>query len=407
MPIISVTNGLYSNSENIVKMFSEKFNYGIITDADMIERTHQATKIKKPTLKKVLESKQIAFNDFTHEKEKSIIAFKQTLSALVKEGNYIFYGLLGHLIPKKVSHIMRILIISAKEKRIENAMAKHNLSEKDAIKQIYNSDKKAFLWTDSLFNKKAWDETLYDIVIPSREFDPDKAVELISKHLEKLPFNNEEIIKHEVFDFHLSAHIESILGEIGQALKVDSRNGNVIITIDKKVLMLSKLQQKIIKTVEAVEGVKSVETKIGQNYYKSNIIHHFEFETPLRVLLVDDEKEYVHTLSDRLRLRQFASEIVYDGQEALNFTDQEETEVILLDLKLPGVEGFDVLKKIKETKPHIEVIILTGHGSEEDRKTCMELGAFAYLNKPADIDLITETMKKAYEKIELARNNEH
>ncbi|MCP4669781.1 MAG: response regulator, partial [Desulfobacula sp.] len=51
-------------------------------------------------------------------------------------------------------------------------------------------------------------------------------------------------------------------------------------------------------------------------------------------------------------------------------------------------------------------IILTGHGSEKDRKTCMELGAFAYLHKPADIDLITETMKKAYEKIELARNSE-
>jgi YesN/AraC family two-component response regulator len=73
---------------------------------------------------------------------------------------------------------------------------------------------------------------------------------------------------------------------------------------------------------------------------------------------------------------------------------------------MPGVEGFDVLKKIKETKPHIEVIILTGHGSEKDRKTCMELGAFAYLHKPADIDLITETMQEAYKKIEQARNSE-
>ncbi|MCP4672101.1 MAG: response regulator [Desulfobacula sp.] len=273
-------------------------------------------------------------------------------------------------------------------------MAKNNLSEKEAVKEIYNSDKQAFLWTASLFNKKAWDESLYDIVIPSRKFDALQASDLVSKHLEKLPFNDEEIIKQEVFDYQLSAYVESALGEIGQELKVKSKDGNVLVTIDKKVLMLSKFQQKIIKTVEAVQGVKSVETKIGQNYYKSNIIHHFEFETPLRVLLVDDEKEYVQTLSDRLKLRQFASEIAYNGQEALDFTDQEDTEVILLDLKMPGVEGFDVLKKIKEKKPHIEVIILTGHGSEKDRKTCMELGAFAYLHKPADIDLITETMKK-------------
>ncbi len=406
MPIISVTNGLYANSNEIVQMFGEKFNCSIITDADIIEKTHQTSNIKKATLQKVVESKQIAFNDFTHDKEKSIIALKKSLADFVKKGNCIFYGLLGHLIPKEVSHVMRILIIAAKEKRIQNAMTKNSLSEKEAIKEVYNSDKQAFLWTASLFNKKAWDETLYDIVIPSKKFDAQEAATLVSKHLEKFPFNDEEFIKQEVFDYQLAALIESLLSETGQELKVKSNDGNVIVTIDKKVLMLSKLQQKITKIVEAVQGVKSVETKIGKNYYKSNIIHNFEFETPLRVLLVDDEKEYVQTLSDRLKLRQFASEIAYNGQEALDFTDQEDTEVILLDLKMPGVEGFDVLKKIKETKPHIEVIILTGHGSEEDKKTCMELGAFAYLHKPADIDLITETMKKAYEKIESARNNE-
>jgi DNA-binding response OmpR family regulator len=70
---------------------------------------------------------------------------------------------------------------------------------------------------------------------------------------------------------------------------------------------------------------------------------------------------------------------------------------------MPGIDGFDVLKKIKKTKPYIEVIILTGHGSEEDRKRCMDLGAFAYLQKPADIDLLTATMKEAYGKINAAK----
>lgn len=149
-----------------------------------------------------------------------------------------------------------------------------------------------------------------------------------------------------------------------------------------------------------------METKIGKKNYKSSIIQNFEFKTPLRVLLVDDEKEYVQTLSDRLKLRQFACEIAYNGQEALDFTDREDVEVMVLDLKMPGIGGFEVLKRIKVTKPCIEIIILTGHGSEEDRKTCMELGAFAYLQKPADIDLITETMRKAYEKIQAARNKE-
>jgi len=58
-----------------------------------------------------------------------------------------------------------------------------------------------------------------------------------------------------------------------------------------------------------------------------------------------------------------------------------------------------VLKRVKQTRPAIEVIILTGHGSEEDRKTCLELGAFAYLQKPVDIELLTETLKKANEQM--------
>lgn len=406
MSVLSITNGLFADSEKIIKMLARQLNCKIITDEHIIEKTHQEYNIKIASLLKVAENKQIVFNDFTHEKEKCIAALKKTLAGFVKEGNCIFHGLMGHLIPKEATHIMRILIIAEKKQRIQNAMSNNNLSEKEATKEIYNSDKLAFLWTSFLFQKKAWDNSLYDIIIPSKTLDVEESVNLVSKHLQKLPFNDEELIELEALDFKLASEVESALSEIGQGLLVKSKNSNIDVTIDKKVMMLTKFQQKIIQTAQTIKGVKSVETKIGKNYYKGNIVRNYEFETPLRVLLVDDEKEFVQTLSDRLKLRQFASEIAYNGQEALDFTDREDTEVILLDLKMPGIDGIEVLKKIKKSKPHIEVIILTGHGSEQDRKTCMESGAFAYLHKPADIDIITETMKKAYEKIEAARNSE-
>jgi two-component system response regulator CpxR len=339
MSILTITNGLHANSEEIVQILGEKFNCRILTDADIIEKTHQTSGISLAALQKVMESRPIAFNDFTHEKEKCMSALKKTLSDFVCEANCIFHGVIAHLIPKTISHVMRVLIIAEKDQRVKNGMDKTNLSKKEATKEIELSDKHAFLWTQSLFNKKAWDKSLYDILIPSGKLDTKEAVELVSKHLNKLPFTHEDLIKQEVFDFKLTADVELALSNIGQGL------------------------------------------------------------------LVDDEKEFVQTLSERLRMRQFASEIAYNGQEALDFTDQEDTEVILLDLKMPGIDGFEVLKRIKKTKPHIEVIILTGHGSEADRKTCMDLGAFAYLQKPADIDLITQTMKKAYEKIETEKNN--
>ena len=404
MSILAITSGLYSNAGDTVTMLSEKSNSKILTDPDILEKTHQTYDLKSATLQKVIETRPIAFNDFTHEKEKCIALIKKTMSDYVLTDDFIFHGILSHLIPKGISHVMRVLIITDKKKRIENGVTNHGLNEKEAIRNIEQADKHAALWTNSIFGKKAWDESLYDIVIPTDKLNPEESVNLILKQMEKLLFNKEDLIKKELSDFKLTSDVDVALSDIGQGLLTNVDNGDVVVTIDKKVMMLTKFQQNIIKTVEGLPGVKSVETKIGHNYYKGNIIHNYEFETPLRILLVDDEKEFVQTLSERLKMRQFTSEIAYNGQEALDFTDQEDTEVMLLDLKMPGIDGFEVLKKIKQTKPNIEVIILTGHGTEEDKKTCMDLGAFAYLQKPADIDLITDTMKQAYKKIAAEKN---
>jgi len=278
------------------------------------------------------------------------------------------------------------------------------LSEKEITKNMETSDKYAFLWTNTMSEKKAWDKSLYDIVIPTDKLNTTESVNVILEHVEKLSDISEDVVKKEVSDFQLTTGVEIALSKIADGLTIASNYGNIIVTIDKKVMMLSKLQQKIINVAQDVSGVKSVDTKIGQNYYKSNVMRSYDFETPLRILLVDDEKDFVQTLSERLKLRQFSSEIVYNGEEALDFTDREDTEVMVLDLKMPGIDGIEVLRKIKQTKPEIEVIILTGHGSAEDKKTCMDLGAFAYLQKPADIDQLTDTMKQAYEKINLEKN---
>jgi len=66
---------------------------------------------------------------------------------------------------------------------------------------------------------------------------------------------------------------------------------------------------------------------------------------------------------------------------------------------MPGIDGIEVLRRVKDTQPEIEVIILTGHGSDADRDTCLKLGAFAYLQKPVDVEKLSETIKQANEKI--------
>jgi DNA-binding NtrC family response regulator len=142
-----------------------------------------------------------------------------------------------------------------------------------------------------------------------------------------------------------------------------------------------------------------VETRVGKDFYQTDIYRKYDFEMPSKVLLVDDEREFVETLSERLVMRHMGSAVAYDGQSALDLIKEDEPEVMILDLKMPGIDGIEVLRRVKGTRPEIEVIILTGHGSEADRDVCMKLGAFAYLNKPVDIDLLSDTLRRANEKI--------
>jgi len=251
MSIITITNGLFSNAEKTVAKLSKNSNYKIITDADIIEKTHLTYDIKLSTLQKVIKSIPIAFNDFTHEKEKSLAFIKKTISKIACSGDCIFHGLLGHLIPREISHVMRVLIITDKKTRLENGISIYRRTEKESLKDIELSDKFAALWTNALFNKKSWDESLYDIVIPSDKFDPNESVNLISEHLEKLLSNKESLIKDEISNFKLISDIDVALSEIGQGLLTQADKGNVIVTIDKKVMMLTKFQQKIITSVSS------------------------------------------------------------------------------------------------------------------------------------------------------------
>jgi DNA-binding response OmpR family regulator len=126
-------------------------------------------------------------------------------------------------------------------------------------------------------------------------------------------------------------------------------------------------------------------------------------ELPPKVLLVDDEKEFVQTLSERLQTRQLPASIVYDGQQALDYVEKDAPDVIVLDLMMPGIGGIEVLTRLKQSNPQIEVVVLTGHGSEREEQLAADLGAFAYLTKPVNIEVLAEVMRDAYRKVNQAK----
>jgi DNA-binding response OmpR family regulator len=111
------------------------------------------------------------------------------------------------------------------------------------------------------------------------------------------------------------------------------------------------------------------------------------------VLLVDDEKEFVDTLAERIGIRSFCPQVAYSGEQALEMINDTVPDVMVLDLKMPGMGGVDVLARVKAAYPDVSVIILTGHGDKKDQVLVEGMGASGYFQKPVDIDLLVAKIR--------------
>ncbi|MFH2046590.1 MAG: response regulator [Pseudomonadota bacterium] len=116
------------------------------------------------------------------------------------------------------------------------------------------------------------------------------------------------------------------------------------------------------------------------------------------VLIVDDEKEFLDTLLKRLLKRKVKASGVYSGEEALAILKESPPDLVVLDVKMQGMDGIQTLREIKKIKPLVEVVMLTGHANVEVAVEGMELGAFDYLMKPTDVDELLYKLEDAYKR---------
>ncbi len=403
MSVITIFGSIFCNKEPIVEGLLAKTGYRRITDDDIAAKAAALSSMDKKRIRMAMEAKTSVFNKFTHEKERSIAWLRLAAAEFISEDNLLIDGASGHLIPQTISHVLRICVVADREFRLAHAQKERGLSEKAALSQIRKSDEDLAVWVNTLHkNQDPWDPSLYDIVIPANTMEAAESVALIEGNLRNEVIRPTQASQKAAEDFSLVARVGVALAREGHNVEVTSRDGAVTIIINQNVLMLSRLEDELKSVAEAVEGVRSVETRIGKGFYKADIYRKYDFDVP-KLLLVDDEREFVQTLSERLMMRDMHSAVAYDGESALNMLREDEPEVMILDLKMPGIDGIEVLRQVREKRPEVEVIILTGHGSEDDRNVCMSLGAFAYLQKPVDIDVLTQTLKAANEKIKLRK----
>jgi len=114
-----------------------------------------------------------------------------------------------------------------------------------------------------------------------------------------------------------------------------------------------------------------------------------------KVLLVDDEEQFVEILSNRLDTRGFVVHVAYSGDEAIDFVEKQDVDVVILDVVMPGRDGTETLRELKRLRPLTEVIMLTGHGTVDTAIQGMKLGAYDYLIKPTDTKDLVEKIGNA------------
>ena len=400
MSMIRIFGGTYCHAEEVCAKVVGALDYELLDDRYVVKRASERFGIPENKLTRTLSGKVSAFNNFTHERERIAGWLRLIVAELTTMDNVVLFGSCSQLVPTDISHVLSVCVIADIDYRIEAAAQEHGVSKKEAQRIVQKDDDSRILWTDYILGKSPWDSDIYDVFIPTNQVEVNEAVELICDSAKSDALKATEASLQAIEDFSLAAHVEVMLGKAGHDVGVSAKHGKVTLTINKHAIMLSRLEEELKRTAVKVEGVREVQTKVGPDFYQPGVYRQSSFELPSRILLVDDEKEFVQTLSERLQVRGMGSTVVHDGEQALSFIAEEEPDVMVLDLKMPGIDGIEVLRRIKQKHRNIEVIVLTGHGSKKDEETCLKLGAFAYLQKPVDIEKLSETMQAAYRKIQ-------
>lgn len=117
----------------------------------------------------------------------------------------------------------------------------------------------------------------------------------------------------------------------------------------------------------------------------------------IKILIVDDETEFADALSERLKLREYDASVAYTGDQALEVFESNSFDIVILDVQMPGITGLETLQRLKEMAPLSQVIMLTGHGTVPNAVEGMRLGAYDFLMKPVDTELLLSKINEAYQ----------
>lgn len=403
MAIITIDSSVFCHGAEVAEKVADRLGYRRLGDDEIFAAAAKRVESSVDRLRRVMYGPQPFFGGSGRERLRQVAALRVALVDAIREDGVVYLGLAGHLLPSTLAHVLKVCLAGTHGYRLGEAV-QSGLSPRDAERALRRDDESRGEWTGFLHGVGPWDKSLVDIFVAMQETTVDRAVEVVSEYARRPAVEANERTRAAVADLRLAAAVGLAAASRGHDVDVTCSDSVVTVLIKKHSLFLDKVQRELEEIAMEVPGVEAATARPGPRYREPGIGFNIDLEVPSKVLLVDDEQEFVHTLSERLQTRSIAPVIAYDGEGALEMVASDQPEVMVLDLKMPGIDGLEVLRRVKRSHPETEVIILTGHGSEAEERVAAELGAFAYLRKPVDIDVLTETMKEAYRKVSACRS---
>ena len=403
MAIVAIDAGVFCRGREVAADVLERLGASELSDQELFAAASQDSGIAAGRFEKMVYGPRSLLDGVRRDRALLVAYLRAAVATMFGSAETrVYLGRVGHLIPPALTHVLKVCLGGTHDSRVRQAEAE-GVSKREAQRQIGKDDELRAEWTLGLLDRGPWEKDLYDVFIAMQESSVDEAVEMITTHALRPAVAVTPSVEQAVSDFRLSAEVGVALAKAGHDADVASSDGGVTILIKQHTMFLERLERELAEIAAAVPGVRSAVARPGPHYREPGISFDIDIEVPSKVMLVDDEEEFVLALSERLQTRRMTPVVAFNGEQALAMVENDEPEVMVLDLKMPGIDGMEVLRRVKRTHPSTEVIILTGHGTDAEEVLARELGAFAYLRKPVDIEVLTETMKAAYRQLEEAR----
>ncbi len=295
MPVhLFIQGDKFSNTQNIVQWIASRTGWPVVTDNDLIRKAGDRFGMRPEQLEYDLYRQNPVMPRTTRRRKRAKAFLKTSLAETLRGEAGILWGMAGHLIPKRMPHILRVLVTADAANRIERASRDRNIPEKEARHQIKKNDHRLFQWHHHLFGNESFDAVSYDVVVPTEVLDTEAAALLILEHLTEKAKAVPDDVGKAIDDFALAADVQMALAEKGYDITASAENGSVTLTVDSAIFNLNKKTRKLKLWVGSMPHVSDVEIAVGRNYYRTDIYRRCRFEMSPKLQFINLAKRRRH-----------------------------------------------------------------------------------------------------------------